>query len=191
MRQPQTTSERIDDLLKESGKPLGVIAKEIGVSASLLSELRNKDTGLLKLTSGSELSDYKRRDRDIRSSNLVKICEYFKVSADYLLCLSDVKARNMTIAEINRETGLSEDAITALIIDAEFGEQTAKFISFLIKNKYFRELIGLINKRNGSAPQGSVIVDAGISYEVDAKEMYQYLADKLIWKILKTYEPGK
>lgn len=194
MELSQTTAERIDELIRDSGETLGTLAKKIGVSASTLSELRNKDMGLVAGASANDLSkmsNYQKRDRDIRCSNLIKICEYFNVSADYLLCLSDVKTRNETIDGINRRTGLSAKAIVNLHLDTITGGDFAKFVSFLLENEKFMEFFRLVSDRNGNREPHSFIVDTYPYPEIDGKELIRYVADKIIWEILDAYEPGK
>lgn len=135
MQKRETTGERISDLVKESEKTLSVLAKEIGVSPSLLSEIGNKDTEAVRGSTEkelSEMSDYKKRERNIRSANLIKICNYFGVSADYILCLSDVRTKSETIQGINRMTGLSEKAIEKLCNDfSQHSEISLREIQFI------------------------------------------------------------
>lgn len=194
MQCPKTTAERIDDLVQQSGKSLSVVAKEIGVSPSLLSEIKNKEKDFVQRATTdilSTMSDYKKRDRNIGSANLIKICNYFGVSADYILCLSDVQTRNETIQGINQETGLSQEAIVKLKVERATGETAVSdFISYLISNDALTDLIEAIHMRNEAqyTPQMLFLPN---SDEVDARDIYSFIVNKLIWKIIDEFTPEK
>lgn len=180
---PETTAERIDDLVRNSGKSLSVVAKEIGVSPSLLSEIRNADMH-------STLSEYEKR-RNIGSANLIKICNYFGVSADYLLCLSDVQTRNETIQGINQITGLSENAIIKLKVEKAINESAvADFVSYLISNEDFSDLITALNDSYKVSPDSNVTLDNpnGVDYEVNAGDVYNFIVNRLFQKIIAEYQ---
>lgn len=179
---PETTAERIDDLVRNSGKSLSVVAKEIGVSPSLLSEIRNADI--------HSTNEYEKR-RNIGSANLVKICNYFGVSADYLLCLSDVQTKNETIQGINQITGLSENAIIKLKVEKAINESAvADFVSYLITNDDFSNLISAVNSSYNALPDSNVILDnpQGVDYEVNATDVYNFIVNRLFQKIIADYQ---
>ena len=195
MQHPKTTAERIDDLVQRSGKSLSVVASEIGVSPSLLSEIRNKEKDFVQQATSAELStmsEYKKRDRNIGSANLIKICNYFGVSSDYILCLSDVQTRNETIQGINQITGLSESAITKLCVEKSVGDfSVSDFISYLISSEHISELIAAIQNRNIALSGETVFLDNqnGVDYEVETRDMYGFIVNSLLWKILDEYQP--
>ena len=195
MQHPKTTAERIDDLVQRSGKSLSVVASEIGVSPSLLSEIRNKEKDYVQQATSDELStmsEYKKRDRNIGSANLIKICNYFDVSSDYILCLSDVQTRNETIQGINQITGLSESAIAKLRVEKSVGDfSVSDFISYLISSEHISELKAAIQNRNIAHSGETVFLDnqSGADYEVETRDMYGYIVNILLWKILDEYQP--
>lgn len=53
---------------------------------------------------------------------LVKIADHFHVSLDYLLGRSDVSSFDLTVQEIHRKTGLTEENITLLMKRGPFGQ---------------------------------------------------------------------
>lgn len=101
MAKKQSTGERIISLLQERGETINEAAKKMGVSPSLLSEVRSAEEG-------------KRKERNIGGRNLVKICEYFGVSSDYLLGMSEVKTPDASLQGIQQLTNLSEKAAKKL-----------------------------------------------------------------------------
>lgn len=86
-------ADRLQDLIKESGKDLKTLADEIGISSGALSKYQN-DNG------------------EPGISALYKIANYFGVTADYLIGLSDNKT--VENASIGQVTGLSDGAIQTL-----------------------------------------------------------------------------
>lgn len=100
-----TTTERIKKLIYESGKSDYAIKKETGLGNSVLSDLKagraeNPSVKTIKILS-----------------------EYFNVSADYLLCLSDEKnAIKKAVPEVRLESDtalLSNEDLKALLENNE------------------------------------------------------------------------
>jgi len=67
--------------------------------------------------------------RDLKTGAIIKLAQYFKVSADWLLGLSDVKSSDSDMQRLHLETGLSEDAIHALKVWHN-GVTTASTVSY-------------------------------------------------------------
>lgn len=171
-----TPGERVEDLIKEKGGSITGDAEKIG-------------------TSQCTLSDFINGKRSIRSDTLKKLCEYYNVSSDYILGLSDVPTRNETIQEINAKTGLSQEAITALIVDKTC-EDTAliDFISFLISKKERASLlikaVLQTNKFNSTQQIGCLDID-GNDVELEMEALYKTYAEKLFWEIVSQYKDTK
>ena len=86
-------ADRLSDLIKESGKTISELAKDIGVSAGILSSYQN-DKAVAGVT------------------NLKRIADYFNVSCDYLLGEADCK--NPDNEAIRQKIGLSDKSISLL-----------------------------------------------------------------------------
>lgn len=90
-------------------------------------------------------------------SNLAKIANYYKVSTDYLLGITDIPSLKKNIQNACKTTGLSQKAITAIIKFKEIGmgfdeTETDIYCSlknaldmFITSNYSFSLLIGLAN----------------------------------------------
>jgi len=90
-------SIRLNNLLTEREITQTKIAEDLKVSTGYISKLRN----------GHSMP---------KSYELVAICDYLNVSSDYLLGLSNVKTQKLDIKAMCEKTGLSENAITNLMI---------------------------------------------------------------------------
>lgn len=88
-------SERLRELIKESGKDVKSMAKSMGIA------------------SGS-LSKYQNGEAEAGCNAVKKIADYFSVSADYLLGLSD--CREGENSDICRRSGLNEQAVQKLVM---------------------------------------------------------------------------
>ena len=94
---------RLRDLRKEKGVSQQECADTIGVVKSTLGLWENGDT----------LPD---------ARSLAQMAEYYGVSADYLLGLSDVKSPDVSIQKMCELTGLSEQTVEELIRNNESAE---------------------------------------------------------------------
>lgn len=82
-----------------------------------LSEIIGKDVkNIAKLLNCSPqaINQFKQGVSVPRTDKLIKIAEFYNVSVDYLLGLSDVKSTDTSIKSICNYTGLSETAINNL-----------------------------------------------------------------------------
>lgn len=68
----------------------------------------------------TEMSNEKKTDKIPNGKTLATLAEYFDVSVDYLLGLSDTKTRDMEIAAIGDYTGLTKEAIEYLHLGRKF-----------------------------------------------------------------------
>lgn len=128
-----TIGKRIKDLRGKT--PQEQCAKDLGISRGALSFYENGE---------------RKPDAEI----LVRMCEYFKVSADYLLGLSDVESVDPDIQTACELTGLSEEAVNKLadLNNSDKNKCLSKIISQLIESDSFLDLIvrfySLIEKKN-------------------------------------------
>ena len=94
-----------------------------------------------KRTTQNELADYLDKSRQAISyycdgssspdwETIVRIAEFFDVSTDYLLGISDIKSRDVTIHSIVNGTGISENVAISL---TELHKQDHENISALLK----------------------------------------------------------
>lgn len=97
-------ADRLDDLIKSSGKTLDVIAKEANIKSK------------------ATLTKYRKGDGDkneARISNLVKLAKYFNVTTDYLLGLTDAlnptdTAEGKILRNVCDYTGLTQNTVKVL-----------------------------------------------------------------------------
>ncbi|MEY8261768.1 hypothetical protein AALA80_15700 [Oscillospiraceae bacterium 50-60] len=91
------------------------------------------------------------------------IADYFGVSTDYLVGLSDIPTRNETIRGIHEKTGLWEEAISSLVVDRHLSDsETVDFVSFLITNGQISDLVKAIKRKNEfSATPQTANIDMG------------------------------
>ena len=120
-------ADRLSDLIEEKrkeGKTFKDIAAESGVPTGSLSKYQN-DAGEPGINS------------------LVKLAEYFNVSTDYILGISDIASGNADDMAIEKRLGLNSKSISelSLFIDEEDGDST--FINKLSEAGFW-EIVGKI-----------------------------------------------
>lgn len=128
-----TNSEVFADRLIKLREKLGVSQQEL---ADCLGVTRQS------------LSLYEKAARTINIDLLVKIANYFKVSTDYLLGLSDVQSVNEDIKVVCKITGLSEKAVQRLsdmqICDFNMPYKRTDIIEYIILSGRFRNLLNVL-----------------------------------------------
>lgn len=122
---------------------------------------------------------------------LYMIAEYFGVSADYLLGLSEVPTRNETIQGVHDFTGLSQEAIANLHTEKYCSNSNIlDFVSFLLENEKFGLLCKEIEK---SVQFRHTTVDglldiAGETYKVEISGAFKLIVTDMFWEIMKDYK---
>lgn len=158
-------ADRLQDLIAESGKDVKTLADEIGVSSGALSKYQN-DKG------------------EPGISALYKIANYFGVTADYLIGLSNNKT--VENASIGQMTGLSDDAITVLKVAFEekrFFIKKGKILKF-----YWSDILSMLIENLDYFPStASYLVDF-FTISADQERDDDEIGDELIEKSPELYE---
>jgi transcriptional regulator with XRE-family HTH domain len=89
-------ADRLQDLIKDSGKSIKELSRELNVSEGSLSKYQNDEA-------------------EAGITSMASIANYFKVSTDFLLGRTDVKTPDIEPQAIWEKTGLSEKAVDVLI----------------------------------------------------------------------------
>ena len=142
------------------------------------------------------------KSANIRANNGMKVeylryfADFYGVSADYLLGLSDVATRNETIQGINEKTGLWEDAITRLMTEKTCGDnEISDFISYFIVNTRISELIAAVKGKNRFAdtPNPATINVDGEAYSTNMRDLFKMIVSDLFFEIINGYtaKPGE
>lgn len=107
-------SEKLRNLISESGKSIKQLSLELGIPSGSLSKYQNDaaEPGI---------------------NNLYKIAEYFSVSTDYLLGFSNVKSIDIEIKAISEKLGLSGDSIEILEHFKANNEKVINVVNFIIE----------------------------------------------------------
>lgn len=106
-KKESTFQERLNELIQESGKSQKDLADYVGITRQSIS-----------------LYAAGKRTPDI--DVLKEICDYFNVSADYLLGIIDLKSSNIDNKEINKRLGLSDTTIE--LLEKDFKKYNSKSI---------------------------------------------------------------
>mgnify|MGYP003289592548 CR=1 FL=1 len=96
-------ADRLSDLISKAAQN-GITLRDI-----------ERATGVKK----ESISKYQNNKAEPGLNSIVALAKYFNVSADYLLGLSDAATTDITVQEICKKTGLSEEMIVFLLEDDE------------------------------------------------------------------------
>lgn len=169
-----TMGEKIEDLIKSKKSTQAKEAKDMGVAASMLSDIINGNR------------------KEVRSDTLEKLCRHFNVSADWLLGLSDIPSRNETLQSVGAYTGLWQQALITLRVEQDTGGRDIQdFISYLISHPALPALIDALQQKNSFANTGEKFsLDVGKSrnvYSVEIEAVCKKIVDDLLREILDGY----
>ena len=166
-----TPGERVEDLIKEKGGSITGDAEKIG-------------------TSQCTLSDFINGKRSIRSDTLKKLCEYYNVSSDYILGLSDVPSPNAETRAICEKTGLSEKTVSKLF-DYQAHEWTyiSCFLNHIVAYPELEKLILAIHQKNESDKflRNAIIKGADNDFEVPMSAVYQTYIDREFQEMIRGF----
>lgn len=178
-----TTGERIDDLIRNAGYTAAEVAKGVGVAESRISNVRN-DKGA------------------IRSDTLIKFCNYFHVSADYLLGLSETQSLDISIQSVQKATGISEKAAHNL---TKNGSGYWPALSSVLENEAFWQFLKIMETYKQVETSGDTIgsyVGAGIEsaaqrlipdpekedMEIFTEEFFKTVCTRYCWLLMDAYK---
>lgn len=121
----------------------GIMIEVTNVFSERLKELRGKKTlqevsdaiGITRVAMGY----YEKGERKPDIEILYRIADFYKVSADYLIGITDVKTPDIEIKAIANSIGLSEDAINILRTENTIGfKHELRCLDILIRDMRFR-----------------------------------------------------
>lgn len=112
------------------GERLGDLIANNKTTATALA----KDTGL----SQSAISDYLNKERAPDCATVYALARHFSVSADYLLGIEPIPATDLTVRDIHRKTGLSEENVNRLMEMNSYisGLSYADFVNMCLDSTY-------------------------------------------------------
>ncbi len=146
----------------KANRGLAVRIRELACNADITEALRNE----LGITVQA-MNAYKQGTIYPKIENIIKISEFFCVSVEYLLGLTDIPNRDINLQSIHEKTGLSVDAICKLNRFCE-SEKTARFpaiISRIIENTntefFLSIIIALIDCYESGTEKELVSLDIG------------------------------
>lgn len=133
--------QRLSDLRNGTGKSQKEVADELNVQASVLSRIERGET------------------KAVSHDLVTKFAEYYNVSTDYLLCISDIRIRRNVELE---ELGLTNKALLQLLQ----GNVNGDILSRLLEHRYFPQLLDTINsyfteEHNAGFANRNAVIDMG------------------------------
>ena len=90
------------------------------------------------------INQYKQGTAFPKTENLIKIADFYQVSVDYLLGITDVQQRDTSLQSVNMVTGLSVGAICKLNEIKDKDRSLSDVISVLIENRNCEYLLALV-----------------------------------------------
>ena len=119
------------DFNKNGPQSVKKVSDETGITRSLIDDLET-DVG---------------KQRGVSYLIVGKLADYYGVSADYLLGLSDTPSKDASIQSVNRITGLDEAAILSIKYIREHNPEYINVLSSLLHDGNIEYLLYLIHKR--------------------------------------------
>lgn len=133
--------QRLCDLRNGTGKSQKEVADELNIQASVLSRIERGET------------------KAVSHDLVIKFAEYYNVSTDYLLCISDIRIRRNVELE---ELGLTNKALLQLLQ----GNVNADILSRLLEHRHFPQLLDTVNsyfteEHNAGFANRNAVIDMG------------------------------
>ena len=133
--------QRLCDLRNGTGKSQKEVADELNIQASVLSRIERGET------------------KSVSHDLVIKFAEYYNVSTDYLLCISDIRIRRNVELE---ELGLTNKALLQLLQ----GNVNGDVLSRLLEHRHFPQLLDTVNsyfteEHNAGFANRNAVIDMG------------------------------
>lgn len=133
--------QRLCDLRNGTGKTQKEVADELNIQASVLSRIERGET------------------KAVSHDLVIKFAEYYNVSTDYLLCISDVRIRRNVELE---ELGLTNTALLQLLQ----GKIDGNILSKMLEHPYFPLLLDTVDAyftevHNAGFASRNAVIDMG------------------------------
>ena len=133
--------QRLCDLRNGTGKSQKEVADELNIQASVLSRIERGET------------------KSVSHDLVIKFAEYYNVSTDYLLCISDIRIRRNVELE---ELGLTNKALLQLLQ----GNVNGDILSRLLEHRHFPQLLDTVNsyfteEHNAGFANRNAVIDMG------------------------------
>lgn len=113
--------------------------------------------GMDRAKGRSTINNWESGANKIKADDLKRIAQTFGVSADYLLGLSEVKSVDEDIKKTCKTTGLSQDAVTALLSMEKYKRE---YLSLLIVQDRFSDLLGMLNDYDSFGNEAERCIEA-------------------------------
>lgn len=119
-------ADRLEDLVENKKKSTKTSSKEIAEGIQI---------------SESQLSKALYAQTELGISSLANIAEYFNVSTDYLLCLTDLKSSKEDFKTVHKVTGLLDESIKNLYSMNRKYDGTTYVLNLMLANPKFSVLL--------------------------------------------------
>ena len=164
---------------KSQASELGVQEKQQQPLVRRLNELITDPAALREYLSCSPqaINQYRLGTSSPTLEKLCKIAEFYNVSVDYLLGLTDIPNRDTTIQSVCEYTGLNEGAVNCIKFMTENGK--SEVLNEVICNYDFFRVLGLIYRFSTSkSPHEEIfdISDKDRFPEISERDIYEALA---------------
>ncbi|WP_249312641.1 helix-turn-helix domain-containing protein [Congzhengia minquanensis] len=126
-----------DNIKKMIGERIGLALKNADKKQKELAQYLN--------ISDNTVSYFVNGSRTPNTEQIIKIADFLNVSADYLLCRTNVAKADMILQTIAKETGLSERAIERILeLKQDKNDTLNLFLSCGLTHEFFEEFKELI-----------------------------------------------
>ncbi len=105
-------SRRFIEIRIQAGMTQEQLAEKLGVSLQTIKNYEKAGSGNVRDTATDTRSN---AIAGMKIETLFRMAKLFNVSADYLMCISDIKSSDYDIQKVHEFTGLSQDAIESIV----------------------------------------------------------------------------
>lgn len=160
---------------------------------------RSKDKCSQTLISEASLKNYEvteethskaYKNEGINAEYLRYLADFYGVSVDYILGLSDVPSPNAETRAICEKTGLSEKTVSKLFeLQAHEWTYISCFLDYIVAYPELEKLILAIHQKNESEKmlRSAIVKGAGNDFEVSLSAVYQTYIEREFQEMIKGF----